>query len=103
MKKEENNNEVKMNASNGSGKKLSYEELEQMAGNLNRQCQQFYSQLQEANRIISEFNEVGMLLSILERSEHFSSAFTERCASKIETMVTAALDAAEKSEEKPAQ
>jgi hypothetical protein len=103
MKKEEKGKEVKMNAGNSSDKKLSYEELEQLAANLNKQCQQFYSQLQEANRVISEINEVEILLSILGKSEHFSSTFTERCASKVETIINTALDAADKKEEKPAQ
>ena len=81
-------------------KKLSYEELEQTAINLNDKCKQLYSQLQEANRIISEFNEIGMLLSILERSEHFSEEFVTRCSSKVEEIITKALDEAAKAEEK---
>lgn len=98
---EEKSKTVKMNAQ--KEEKLTYEQLEQLAGNLNKQCQQFYTQLQEANRVISEFNEIGTLLDILDKSEHFSSAFTERCAQKIEDIITNALDAAEKREEKPAQ
>ena len=89
---------VKMDAQNNE--KLSYEQLEQLANNLNRQCQQFYSQLQEANKIISEFNEVGMLLSILEKSEHFNEDFVTRCANKVEEIITKALDSAEKQDEK---
>lgn len=89
---------VKMDAQNNE--KLSYEQLEQLANNLNRQCQQFYSQLQEANKIISEFNEVGMLLSILEKSEHFNEDFVTRCSNKVEEIITKALDSAEKQDEK---
>ena len=89
---------VKMDAQNNE--KLSYEQLEQLANNLNRQCQQFYSQLQEANKIISEFNEVDMLLSILEKSEHFNEDFVTRCANKVEEIITKALDSAEKQDEK---
>ena len=89
---------VKMDAQNNE--KLSYEQLEQLANNLNRQCQQLYSQLQEANKIISEFNEVGMLLSILEKSEHFNEDFVTRCANKVEEIITKALDSAEKQDEK---
>jgi hypothetical protein len=89
---------VKMDAKNNE--KLSYEQLEQLVNNLNRQCQQFYSQLQEANKIISEFNEVGMLLSILEKSEHFNEDFVTRCANKVEEIITKALDSAEKQDEK---
>jgi hypothetical protein len=89
---------VKMDAQNNE--KLSYEQLEQLANNLNRQCQQFYSQLQEANKIISEFNEVGMLLSILEKSEHFNEDFVTRCSNKVEEIITKALDSAEEQDEK---
>ena len=75
---------VKMDAQNN--KKLSYEQLEQLANNLNRQCQQF--------------NEVDMLLSILEKSEHFNEDFVTRCANKVEEIITKALDSAEKQDEK---
>ena len=94
----EKSKEVKMNAQKEQ-KKLSYEELEQVAGNLNKQCQQMYSKLQEADRVISEFNEIGMLLSVLEKSEHFSEDFVTRCSKKIEEIITKAMDAAEKREE----
>ncbi len=95
---------VKMDAQKGNvenpGKqeKMTYEQLEQLAGNLNRQCQQFYQQLQEANRVISDFNEIGMLLDILGRSEHFSDSFVTRCAQKIEKIVGIAFDKAEEAE-----
>lgn len=93
---EKKNKEVKMETQ--KSEKLSYEQLEQTANNLNRQCQQFYSQLQEANRIIAEFNEVEMLLSILGKSEHFSEKFVTRCSLKIEEIITSAMDNAEKKE-----
>ena len=95
----EKSKKVEMNAQ--GNKKLSYEELEQLAGNLNKQCQQFYNQLQEANRVISEFNEIGMLLSILDKSEHFSEKFVNRVSNEVETIITKALDNSEKGEENP--
>ena len=76
--------------------KMSYEQLEQIAGNLNQQCNSLYQQLQEAKAVIAEFNEIGMLLSILDKSEHFDSAFIDRCASKIQEIITKALDESEK-------
>lgn len=93
----EKSKEVKMEAQKEQ-KKLSYEELEQVANNLNKQCQQFYQQLQEANHVISEFNEIEMLLSILDKSEHFSEGFVTRCSGKVEEIITRALDNAEKAE-----
>ena len=96
----EKSKEIKMDAQKGQkNEKLSYEQLEQVANNLNRQCQQFYNQLQEANRIISGFNEIEMLLSILDKSEHFSEEFVTRCSAKIEEIVTEALDNGEKQAE----
>ena len=96
----EKSKEIKMDAQKGQkNEKLSYEQLEQVANNLNRQCQQFYNQLQEANRIISGFNEIDMLLSILSKSEHFSEEFVTRCSAKIEEIVTEALDNGEKQAE----
>lgn len=81
--------------------KLTYEQLEQVANNLNKQCQQMYGQLQEANRVISEFNEIDMLLSILGKSEFFNDGFISRCSGKIEEIITKALDKSEeKTEEK---
>ena len=93
----EKSKEVKMDAQ--KNEKLTYEQLEQLAGNLNNKCQQLYSQLKEANRMITEFNEIEMLLSILGKSEHFSDSFVERCSRKIEEIITKALDSAEKAEE----
>lgn len=96
----EKSEEVKMNAQKEQkSEKLSYEQLEQLAGNLNKQCQQLYSKLQEADRVIAEFNEIGMLLSILDKSEHFSEEFVTRCSGKIEQIITGALDNSERREE----
>ena len=95
---EEKSKTVKMESAKKQ-EKLSYEQLEQVAGNLNKQCQQLYSQLREAQGVIDSFNEVEMLLSILGKSEHFDSAFVERCANEIQEIITRALDASKKKEE----
>ena len=50
-------------------KKLTYEQLEQIAGNLQAQCQQLHNQLRDTQRVIAEFNEVGMLLDILDKAD----------------------------------
>lgn len=96
---------VAMNAPKGSAEnpnqqeKLSYEQLEQIAGNLNQQCRQMQAHIQNLQNTIAEFNEIGMLLDVLGKSEHFSEKFTTRCASKIEELITRAMDALEKQEE----
>lgn len=79
--------------------KLTYEQLEQVASNLNDKCRQLYKQLQDAQAVIAEFNEIGMLLAILDKSENFEIPFVERCAKKVQDIITKALDASEKQEE----
>ena len=80
-------------------KKLTYEQLEQVAGNLNAQCQQLHSQLRSAQNTIAQVNEIGMLLDILGKSEHFTEKFVNRCSNKIEELITKALDESEKKQE----
>ena len=72
--------------------KLSYEQLEQIARDLAMQRNQLQVQLQNAQRVINEFNDLGMLLSIVDKGENFSSDFIVRCTERIEKLVTEALD-----------
>ena len=100
---EKKSKEVKMKKADPEsqeGQKLTYEQLEKVAVDLQNQRNQYYSQLQKAQSVIAEFNEIGMLLEILAKSEHFSEAFVSRCSEKIEEIVTKALDNAEKAEDK---
>jgi hypothetical protein len=96
---------VAMNAPKGNVKnpgqqeKLSYEQLEQIAGNLNQQCRQMQEHIRNLQNALAEFNEIGMLLDILGKSEHFNEKFITRCSSKIEEIVSKAMDASEKKEE----
>ena len=80
--------------------KLSYEQLEQIAGNLNQQCRQMQSQIRSMQQALAEVNEIGVLLDVLGKSEHFSEKFVTRCSSKIEELITKAMDATEVQEEK---
>ena len=87
------------NVENPSQKeKLSYEQLEQIAGNLNQQCRQMQQVINNQQQAIAEFNEIGMLLDVLGKSEHFSEKFVTRCSNKIEELITKAMDASEKQE-----
>jgi hypothetical protein len=100
----EKSKNVKMNAPKGNVKnpdqeKLSYEQLEQIAGNLNQQCRQMQEHIRSLQNAIAEFNEIGMLLDVLDKSEHFNEKFITRCANKIEELITKAMDASEKKEE----
>lgn len=82
----------------GQKEKLSYEQLEQIAGNLNQQCRQMQQVINNQQQAIAEFNEIGMLLDVLGKSEHFSEKFVTRCSNKIEELITKAMDASEKQE-----
>lgn len=82
----------------GQKEKLSYEQLEQIAGNLNQQCRQMQQIINNQQQAIAEFNEIGMLLDVLGKSEHFSEKFVTRCSNKIEELITKAMDASEKQE-----
>lgn len=79
-------------------KKLTYEQLEQVANSLNNRCRDLYNSLQEAQKVISSFNEIGMLLSIIEHGGHFNYEFVERCSKKIQDVVSGMLDDADKVE-----
>lgn len=81
-------------------KRFSYEELEKLCSQLRGSNAELFNRLQNAEAVIAEFNEVGMLLSVLERSEFFKDAFVTRCSSKIQEIITNALNASEKKEEK---
>ena len=101
----EKSKEVKMgakksNVENPGQEKLSYEQLEQIAGNLNQQCRQMQQVINNQQQAIAEFNEIGMLLDVLGKSEHFSEKFVTRCSNKIEELITKAMDASEKQDEK---
>ena len=91
---------VALEGAESKQQKLSYEQLEQVAGNLNQQCRQMQSHIQTLQAAIAEFNEIGMLLDVLGKSEHFNEAFVTRCSNKIEELITKAMDASEKQEEK---
>jgi len=92
-------NAPKDNVENRQQEKLSYEQLEQIAGNLNQQCRQMQEHILNLQNALAEFNEVGMLLDILGKSEHFNEKFITRCSSKIEETISKAMDASEKKEE----
>lgn len=76
--------------------KLTYEQLEQVANNLNNQCKQLYQELMETRKLLSNINDIEMLLSLVGNSAYFSSAFVDRCANKIEQVVTVMLDDSDK-------
>lgn len=77
---------------------LSREDLEKIAIQLRADNNYLNERCAQAEQIISEFNEIGMLLSLLEKSEHFEASFTSRCANRIQKLISEALDIAEERE-----
>ena len=76
--------------------KLTYEQLEQLAGNLNQQCQELYTQLQRTRNMISGLQVVEILLAVLKQGENFNDNFVEMCSSKIEEIITSTLSPSSK-------
>ena len=93
---------IEMKAANAGGKeqKFTYEQLEQIAHNLDEKCRELYKELVEARNVIAHFNEISMLLSIIDKGEYFDASFVERCSKRIQDTVTEALDASEEEEKK---
>lgn len=79
--------------------KLTYEQLEEVANELSGRCTQLYKKLMEAQQVIAGFNDVGLLLEIIEKGENFSSEFVDRCTRKVEETITMMLDRAEQKKE----
>lgn len=88
VREESQNNEV--------SKKLSYEELENIALQSRKQNAELYQRLQQVQNVLAEVNQIGLLLDILGKAEHFKESFVNRCASKIEELVGKAMDESEK-------
>lgn len=66
---------------------------------MNQQCRQLYQKLNEAGKIINNFDATGLLLSVIKYSEFFDDAFIRRCSDKIQGIVTEMLDNVEKQED----
>ena len=95
---EEKNKKVDSKSTKKS-EKLTYEQLESVANELNMQCKQLYAKLQNAQKVISEFNDLGLLLDIIGKGEYFSSDFVECCTERVEKLVRKALEEYDKAEE----
>lgn len=80
-----------------SNKKLSYEELEQVAMQFQQRANMLDSQLRNINMVSLR---LSYLLKVIEHSEKFSSEFASKCIQEVEELLT--LDEP-KEEEKPAE
>ena len=96
---EEKSKTVEMKPTQKKSEKLTYEQLENVANDLNMQCKQLYAKLQNAQKIINEFNDLGLLLEIIGKGEYFSTGFVERCSDMVEKLVSSTLDNYDKLEQ----
>ena len=68
-------------------KKLSYEELEKVALELNGQCQKLYKELQETN-MVNVFKRLDYLFKVVENINEFPQEFAKRCIEEITNIMT---------------
>lgn len=68
-------------------KKYSYEELNNIAGQLSQQNQQLYQQLQRAN-MTNMFKRLDYLFKVIENGVMFSAEFLDKCLKEIEETMT---------------
>lgn len=68
-------------------KKLSYEELENIANQLSNQAKTMYDQLQKAN-LENMFKRIDFLFKVVENQLAFDDTFIEKCTKEIESLLT---------------
>lgn len=80
-------------------KKMTYEQLENVAHQLSAQANQLYTKLQEAN-MTNMFKRLDYLFKVVENAHAFGEEFVNKCVSEIEDLITLP-DNAEESDDKP--
>ena len=68
-------------------KKLTYEELENIANQLSNQAKTMYEQLQKAN-LENMFHRLDFLFRVVENSLKFNDDFVEKCVNEISGLLT---------------
>ena len=82
-------------------KKLSYEELQNVASQLSQQNQQLNIMLQQAN-MTNIFKRLDYLFKVLENKNCFDSDFVIICADEIKDIITGPVEENQEEEEKDA-
>ena len=82
--------------------KLSYEQLEEVARQMEGQLRQVYAKLQDAN-MQNLFKRLDFLFKVLETEHMFPLAFVQKCADEIKSILTIPEEGTpvEKEEEEP--
>lgn len=68
-------------------KKLSYEELEKVAHELNNQCQTLYKELQNTN-MLNTFKRLDYLFKVVENINEFPQEFAKYCIEEVVNIMT---------------
>lgn len=68
-------------------KKMSYEELENVARQLSEQTRQLYAKLQEMN-MVNMFKRLDYLFKVVELPHIFTTEFVTTCAQEIQDLLT---------------
>lgn len=68
-------------------KKMSYEDLNNVATQLSAQVRSLYQRLQEAN-MQNAFQRLNYLFKVLEQANHFQIEFVDKCALEIIDIMT---------------
>lgn len=79
--------------------KLSYEQLEQIASQLDQQSRQLMNELQKSN-MQNIFKRLDYLFKVVENAPMFSDTFVQNCVDEIEGMLTIPKEESEESETK---
>ena len=74
------------NKENKEVKKLSYEQLEQIANQYSEQARQLYLKLQEVN-MTNMFKRMDYLFKVVENNKVFSSDFVKKCINELEELM----------------
>ena len=83
-------------------KKLSYEELNDIARQLSQQNQQLYAQLQRVN-MTNAFRRLDYLFKVVENGALFTPEFLDNCISEIEESLTIKEEDAEDNKDSEAE
>ena len=81
--------------------KLSYEQLEEVARQMEGQLRQVYAKLQEAN-MNNLFKRLDFLFKVLETEHMFQLGFVQKCADEIKSILTIPEEGAQMDKEEDA-
>lgn len=84
---EENKNINVVEEAKAEPKKISYEELEKIALNLQEQCQKLYAQNQEM-QVGMMFKRLDYLFKVLKYYSLLETNFVKKCAKEIQELLT---------------